>query len=459
MKRYRYFMVMLTMSVMVLPSYASEAVQMAAKTAFENLTGKNIAKLYKTRIEVEDPDQCEVIMQACIAGLYAIGDAKNARQINQGRNRDGFIDSLMKECDLCHGEGHSQEGCYKCKGSGACQNRKCNNGIVTTAGFDGRSNARKCFNCEGSGKCTNCKGTGKVARTCSRCNGSKMAIDKAIALASCKDKLNALIAGDSENREQVRTEETARLAKAKAEEAAEKGIREDGNTVQAKGDNRKSGVGMVQQGLCANESGTDARFLKYKFDFEKYHRWKDDETTSIQKDKIFKEFVVMGFWSGLYKDYVRVWFALVPDGLSFVVTDVQEEIFDFKRVSFDVHQCSTYSVKAYSVELKLPSYDSTENKGVASWQNDELLRGRDKQWLLNGYSRYHLLIPARAENVSDWKKGKIIVSKGWIYDVTVIDAVVTYNNGSTGVDQRIGFGGYGFCDYMFRSMAERAMFD
>ena len=454
MKRYKCFMVMAAMVALMLPCNANEAVQAAAKTAAENMTGKNIAKLYKVRTEVENPDQREVIIQACIAGLYAIGDTKNAKKINQGENRDGFIDSLMKECDLCHGEGHSQEGCYKCKGSGACQNRKCNNGTVMGVGFDGRSNARKCSNCGGTGKCANCKGTGKVARTCSRCNGSKMAIDKAIALATCKDKLNALIAGDSENRELVRTEETARLAKAE-----EKGIREDGNTVQAKGDNRKSGAEMIQQGLYANNSGSDERFLKYKFDFEKYHRWKDDETTSIQKDKIFKEFVVMGFWSGLYKDYVRVWFALVPDGLSFVVTDVQEEIFDFKRVSFDVHQCSTYSVKAYSVELKLPSYDSTENKGVASWQNDELLRGRDKQWLLNGYSRYHLLIPARAEDVSDWKKGKIIVSKGWIYDVTVINAIVTYKNGSTGVDQRIGFGGYGFCDYMFRSMAERAMFD
>ena len=142
---------------------------------------------------------------------------------------------------------------------------------------------------------------------------------------------------------------------------------------------------------------------------------------------------------------------------------------DLKRVSFDV-QYSTYSVKAYSVELKLPSCDSTENTGVASWQNDELLRSLDRQRLFNGnryhlliqghnFGRCHLLIPARAEDVSDWKKGKIIVSKGWIYDVTVIDAVVTYKNGSTGVDRRIGFGGYRFCDYMFRSMDERAAFD
>ena len=197
MKRYKCFMVMAAMVALMLPCNANEAVQVAAKTAAENMTGKNISKLYKVRTEAENPDQREVIIQACIAGLYAIGDTKNAKKINQGEVRDGFIDSLMKECDLCHGEGHSQEGCYKCKGSGTCQNRKCNNGTVMAVGFDGRSNARKCSNCGGSGKCVNCKGTGNAARTCSRCNGSKMALDKAIALASCKDRLNVLIAGGS----------------------------------------------------------------------------------------------------------------------------------------------------------------------------------------------------------------------------------------------------------------------
>ena len=130
MKRYKCFMVMAAMVALMLPCNANEAVQAAAKTAAENMTGKNIAKLYKVRTEAENPDQREVIIQACIAGLYAIGDTKNAKKINQGENRDGFIDSLMKECDLCRGEGRSQVGCYKCKGSGACQNWKCKNGTV-----------------------------------------------------------------------------------------------------------------------------------------------------------------------------------------------------------------------------------------------------------------------------------------------------------------------------------------
>ena len=123
-------MVMATIVALMLPCNAKASVQVAAKTAAENMTVKNIAKLYKVRTEAENPDQREVIIQACIAGLYAIGDTKNAKKINQDKNRDGVIHSLMKECDLCRGEGRSQVGCYKCKGSGACQNWKCKNGTV-----------------------------------------------------------------------------------------------------------------------------------------------------------------------------------------------------------------------------------------------------------------------------------------------------------------------------------------
>ena len=130
MKQHNCCMIMVAMFSLMLPCVATEAVQSAAKTVLENMTGKNIAKLYKTRTEAENPDQREVIIQACIAGLYAIGDTKNAKKINQDKNRDGVIHSLMKECDLCRGEGRSQVGCYKCKGSGACQNWKCKNGTV-----------------------------------------------------------------------------------------------------------------------------------------------------------------------------------------------------------------------------------------------------------------------------------------------------------------------------------------
>ena len=262
MKLHKCFMVMAAMVALMLPCDANEAVQAAAKTAAENMTGKNIAKLYKVRTEAENPDQREVIIQACIAGLYAIGDTKNAKKINQGENRDGFIDSLMKECDLCHGEGRSQEGCYKCKGSGACQNRKCNNGTVTTAGFDGRSNARKCSNCGGSGKCANCKGNGKVARTCSRCNGSKMAIDKAIALVTCKDKLNALIAGGSEipSRNEVESNTQPAEQNAQKEKRQLKQAEESVRLAQQKADSERH--------ACAKSEG-DVRLAQQNDEFKK----------------------------------------------------------------------------------------------------------------------------------------------------------------------------------------------
>ena len=220
MKRSNCYMLMAVAFSLMLPCVASEAVQTAAKDVLENMTGKNLAKLYKVRTEAETADQREVIVQACISGLYAIGDAKNAKKINQGASRDDFMASLMVECDLCHGAGCSQGSCYKCKGSGACQNRKCSNGTVMGVGFDGRSNARKCSNCGGTGKCANCKGTGKVARTCSRCNGSKRVIDKTVALASCKDKLNALIAsGQAEESSQCAQSTVARESQSREKTA------------------------------------------------------------------------------------------------------------------------------------------------------------------------------------------------------------------------------------------------
>ena len=283
MKLHKCFMVMAAMVALMLPCNASEAVQAAATAAAENMTGKNIAKLYKVRTEAENPDQCEVIIQACIAGLYAIGDTKNAKKINQGENRDGFIDSLMKECDLCHGEGRSQEGCYKCKGSGACQNRKCNNGTVTTAGFDGRSNVRKCSNCGGSGKCTNCKGTGKVARTCSRCNGSKKVIDKSIALASCKDMLNALIACENEIQSRKKAEGATQLAQQMVEK--EKQARE-----KAESDARLAEQGAKDEKRQREQAEESVRLVQQEADSKGHARAKiEDDVRLAQQNDEFKK--------------------------------------------------------------------------------------------------------------------------------------------------------------------------
>ena len=282
MKRYKCFMVMAAMVALMLPCNASEAVQAAATAAAENMTGKNIAKLYKVRTEAENPDQCEVIIQACIAGLYAIGDTKNAKKINQGENRDRFIDSLMKECDLCHGEGRSQEGCYKCKGSGACQNRKCNNGTVTTAGFDGRSNVRKCSNCGGSGRCTNCKGIGKVARTCSRCNGSKKVIDKSIALASCKDMLNALIACGNEIQSRKKAEGATQLAQQMVEK--EKQARE-----KAESNARLAVQNAENEKRQRKQAEESVRLAQQKADSERHARVKAEGDVRIAQQNAENE--------------------------------------------------------------------------------------------------------------------------------------------------------------------------
>lgn len=260
-ERYRYFIVMAVMMALMLPCVANEAVQLAAKTALESMTGKNLAKLYKARTEADNSNQREVIVQACIAGLYAIGDSKNAKKISQGVNSAEFVESFMRECDLCYGGGSSQEWCYKCNGSGACQNRKCNNGIVISEGFDGRSNARKCSNCGGSGRCVNCKGTGKIVRPCSRCNGSKRVINKTIALASCKDMLNALIACGNEIQCRKTAEGTTRLAQQ-----------------------------MVEKEKQAREKAeSNARLAEQNAETEKRQREKAEENVRLAQQKVENE--------------------------------------------------------------------------------------------------------------------------------------------------------------------------
>lgn len=460
------FILLLVIALLTLPCEANDAVQTAAKTALTNLTTRSLGKLYKVRDQAETSELRETVLKACVAGLYAVGDTKNATKVKKGLGGDDFLFSLTTECSSCNGEGSTEKSCSKCKGTGNCQNRKCNDGVVTSPGFDGRSSTRKCSICGGSGKCSNCKGTGNVRRVCGYCNGSKRIINKQSAMASCQEQLTMLTAvnnrecvkesgneipvqvGELEDKEKKEKEPEKQTAKVEVDLrglfAAKNADKQRADEEDKRRTEDESPSEVIRRGCADNKSGTHKLFQEYAFDFAKYFRWRDRETTSFQKNRIFDGLVRKGFESRLYKDYVRVWFALVPDGLSFVVSDVQE-------ISF-----RTSGVKAYSVKLELLSCDSDKNNGVESWQNKDLLRCLKEQRLFE--RRVSLLISENAEDVSNWQKGKVIVSKGWIYDIEIIDAIITYDNGSKRIDRRMGFG-YDFGDFVFRSMAERAAFE
>ena len=88
---------------MMLPCVANEQVQAAAKAALENVTGGKLGKLYKVRRQAETTDRREMIVKACVAGLYAIGDSKNVVKIQDELNEKDFFFSFTDECGVCNG--------------------------------------------------------------------------------------------------------------------------------------------------------------------------------------------------------------------------------------------------------------------------------------------------------------------------------------------------------------------
>lgn len=457
------FLGLLAVVLLPQPCEANEAVQTAAKTAVENVTGKTLGKLYKARSQASTPVRNKMDVRACIAGLYAIGDVKNAQKISEGVGEDAFISSLMDVCEGCNGEGVSSQPCYTCKGTGSCQNRKCNDGVVTSVGFDGRSSERKCATCGGTGCCSNCKGTGTTERKCNRCQGSGSVINKKLASSACQELLKALSTPGKEI--EVCSAQVAKktVAKVVASKSAVNGNRPSPSSPGfrrsaarksvASGNGSRSRDGAeerdrkqkeqlakleaaesarkVQQGILANRSGAHETFQKYKFDFEEYRQWENEETTEMQKRRIIQRLFQNGFKSVCCKDWVRCYFALVPDGLSFVVVNVTEG-------ALNGHG-------GYFVLIKL--------EDGASGGNNVLANILYKQCLFHYYG-VCLFIPAYDKDVETWKKGMIIVSKGWVYDVGIINTVRIYENGAKWPDQRISTFQGGLLE-VFRSMDER----
>ena len=578
MKRYKVVFLFAMVASWMMIGEANDAVQTAAKTALRDVNGTSLGKLYKVRKQAETAERKEIVVKACVAGLYAIGDLKNARKIGEGLDVDELLDSFMSECDLCRGEGCSSRNCYKCKGAGTCQNSGCHDGRVIVQGFNGNHTERACSICRGTGHCPKCKGEGKLAENCRRCGGTKRSINKEKALGSCKELLKSLAAplkkvqttGGEDNaaspsREKVRVgkkvetekelpktpavspkevqsvgseenvhhpsqgkiqagenveheaeQETAlpnasdevralekernkaRLAFRKAEKevasaqraykSAEekyrrsnsdsdyqewcekervlreaKGVESDARNVlsavewklakQLEDEKRKEEkrnkdnrmMSFVQQGLSVNKSRTHKKFVEHEFDFKSYYQWADHNTTSVQRDRIFERRLLLNSYrSCLYKEFVRCGIALVPDGLSFAVQDVQE--------------VNHY----YRVSLELLTYGCTIT-GKGKWQGNPVQDDDLRDYLRKKFlfpSSIYLGIPAAAGilaadgGVENWRKGTILVSNGWVYDVEIIDAIKTFKDGT-----KRPFKDVCRAEFAFRSMGEWLHFE
>ena len=218
MKRYKCLMSLMLICSLISIGGANEVVQSSAQTAVKNVNGTSLGKLYKVRNQAETEERKKIVIKACVAGLYAIGDMKNAQRISAGLEGEEFVGSFMDDCPQCNGEGAAQRECYKCKGTGSCQNGGCHEGKVIIEGFNGYRKVGICAICNGTGKCKRCNGEGKVAENCRRCGGTKRRVNKEKALSSCKELLMSLTVSEKEKRARERADEEARLARERAEE-------------------------------------------------------------------------------------------------------------------------------------------------------------------------------------------------------------------------------------------------
>ncbi len=84
-----------------------------------------------------------------------------------------------------------------------------------------------------------------------------------------------------------------------------------------------------------------------------------------------------------------------------------------------------------------------------AWQSRDLITFLRKEALLSS-GRLRLLVPLDDEVVETWKKGKILVSKGWVYDIQVFYGVGTTRNGNLREAREIRG-----AENVFRSIEER----
>ena len=120
MKQNKQFMLLALAFLLTLPCVAHEQVQLAAKAALGNMTNRSISELYKVRNAAANPDRREIVVQATIAGLYAVGDAEKARKLESELCDDGFgsavfLSSFMDDCANC--KTRPSSACGSCGGA------------------------------------------------------------------------------------------------------------------------------------------------------------------------------------------------------------------------------------------------------------------------------------------------------------------------------------------------------
>ncbi len=392
-----------------------------------------VGGLFKLKGRVK-PEIAEWLIKATAAGLVSIGDRETYSKVRtQMRDSAGFERDIFDNCNKCAGTGRGHVKCPKCNGTGRCPNSKCQGGRVIREQLGGYAQEQKCGICNGTGRCKQCNGAGTIAGPCAVCGGRGHAFDKEKAreiYETCVANAKAAVLGLP-----IKEGNSSDTGGARAAVNPRKLDPKIGDLVAylrsraTSSLKNQDSVNHLVRGLSQNTSMSSPQFTQYAFDFKSYQTWKDRGTMQLQKSRIFEQMFANGFKSRLWKSYVRCYLAPIPDGLAFSVEDV-----------------TTYGgsrPNMYCVKLVLMSDGhsyKTDNGRVKwsgqPWQSSELKKFLRKEMVIRGY--LELRVPIGKGEVERLKKGSILISRGWVYDVNVVDAIATYENGTKRVIQAIG---------------------
>ena len=192
----------------------------------------------------------------------------------------------------------------------------------------------------------------------------------------------------------------------------------------------------------ANQTEISEGEFKPDYYIEYWHK----DTTDLRKRRLFDEVWEKALYSPhLQRDannnpLGKVLHSKVPDNMVFVVSDVS--LVELRG-----------GVNVYCVELTALAFGEKNYTLGTVWngrkdQTKRYVELAEKAGALES-STVRLLVPTSHGDVEKWKKGDTVISKGWLNEWNIINAVRTYGNGEKGEYRKIEMSGE-----MFRSLRD-----
>ena len=180
------------------------------------------------------------------------------------------------------------------------------------------------------------------------------------------------------------------------------------------------------QTLLSDIEANQAEISEGEFNPDCYIEYWHKDTTEIRKRRLFDE--VWG--KALYSPHLqrdannnplgKVLLSKVPDNMAFVVRDVSlSELRGGANVYCIELAALVFGEKDYTLGTVWNGRTDQTKRYVELAKDTGALAG----------SKVRLLVPTSHEDVEKWKKGDTVISKGWLNEWNIINAVRTYGNG------------------------------